>query len=95
MFGRLKSIGRNIRRDVAVVRLVLKDKRTPLLPKILLGAAVGYLLSPIDIIPDWIPVLGQLDDAIIVPALVVLAMKMVPEKVIEDCRAVVREAEAK
>ena len=69
-----------------VYQLVLKDRRTPRLAKFLLGLAVGYALSPVDLIPDFVPVLGYLDDIVLVPALVLLALKMVPREVIEDCR---------
>ena len=65
---------------------MLKDDRTPKIAKLFLGLAIGYLLLPFDIIPDFIPVIGHLDDLIIVPALVVIALKMVPKEVIEDCR---------
>ncbi len=91
MFDRLKSTGRSVRREIAVYRLVLKDTRTPKLAKLLLGGAIGYLLLPFDIIPDFIPVVGQLDDAIIVPAMVIAALRMVPKEVVEECRARVRE----
>jgi uncharacterized membrane protein YkvA (DUF1232 family) len=86
MFDRLKNLGGMFVRELKVYRLVLKDPRTPALPKLLLALAVGYALLPIDLIPDWIPVLGQLDDLIIVPALVWLALKMIPREVIEECR---------
>ena len=65
---------------------MLKDNRTPKLAGYLLGLAVCYILVPFDVIPDFIPVLGQLDDIVIVTILVILAMKMVPKEVIEDCR---------
>lgn len=87
MFNRLKSVTRSFKREINVYRLVLKDSRTPRPAKLLLCMAIGYLFLPFDVIPDFIPVLGQLDDLIIVPALVILALKMIPKDVIEDCRA--------
>jgi uncharacterized membrane protein YkvA (DUF1232 family) len=86
---RLKRTGLEIKREINVYRRVLKDNRTPKLAKILLGLAVGYLLLPIDIIPDFIPVIGHLDDLIIVPAMVIIALKMIPKEVIEDCRKMI------
>ena len=67
-------------------QLVLKDPRTPRISRIFLALAIGYLLLPFDIIPDFIPVLGQLDDLIIVPSLVALALKFIPQDVIDSCR---------
>jgi len=84
---RLKAVGRNLKREIQVYRLVLKDHRTPRLAKILLGLAVGYAILPFDIIPDFIPVIGQLDDLIIVPALIIVALKLIPKEVVEECRA--------
>jgi uncharacterized membrane protein YkvA (DUF1232 family) len=75
MFGKLKSAGRNLRNELRVYQLVLKDKRTPKISNILLGLAVGYILLPFDLIPDFIPVIGHLDDVIIVPLLVIAALK--------------------
>ena len=87
MLNRLKSVSRSLKREINVYRLVLKDSRTPRPAKLLLGLAIGYLLLPFDLIPDFIPVIGQLDDVIIVLSLVILALKMIPKDVIEDCRA--------
>src|SRR6266702_5386112 len=75
-----------IKRELRFFQLLSKDERTPRLSKLLLGFAVAYLLTPFDIIPDFIPVLGQLDDLIIIPVLVFMAMKLVPKDVIADCR---------
>ena len=86
MFDILKSTARNIERELKVYQLVLKDSRTPKLPKFFLGLAVGYMLLPFDIIPDFIPLIGYLDDIIIVPSLIAVALKMIPKEVIEDCR---------
>ena len=86
MLDKLKTLGKNIKREIAVYKLVIQDKRTPKLAKVLLGLGVGYLLLPFDLIPDFIPLFGQVDDAIIVSALIVLALKIVPKEVVEDCR---------
>lgn len=87
MLAKLQSVARNAKRELKVYQLVLKDRRTPRLAKALLVVAIGYALSPIDIIPDFIPVLGYLDDVILVPGLIALALKMIPHEVVADCRA--------
>jgi len=92
LWQRLKSIGVRLKREIRVYQLILKDDRTPRFSKILLSLAVGYALMPFDLIPDFIPIIGHLDDLIIIPALVLLAMKFVPSHVVEDCRARERAA---
>ena len=86
MFEKLKIYAKSFKREVRVYQLVLTDPRTPWLPRVILGIAITYLLSPIDLIPDFIPVLGQLDDLILIPALVWLALKTIPDEIITDCR---------
>ncbi|MAF12266.1 hypothetical protein CMK11_17610 [Candidatus Poribacteria bacterium] len=86
MFTRLKAIGRSLKREVDVYRLVLAHPRTPRLARWLLGLAVGYALLPFDLIPDFIPVLGHLDDVVIVPALVWSALRLIPPDVVAECR---------
>ena len=86
MFRKLKAIAKDFKRELEIWQLVVKDSRTPKPAKFLLWLAIGYLLLPFDIIPDFIPVLGQLDDLIIIPSLVILAVKMIPKTVVEDCR---------
>jgi len=83
---RLRELTRRFRQDVAIYRLVLQDRRTPRIAKLLLGAAVAYALSPIDLIPDFIPVLGHLDDLLIVPLLAGIGLRLIPAAVIEDSR---------
>ncbi len=94
MFDRVRAFTRQIKREIAVYRLVLADARTPLPAKIVLGAALGYLLLPFDLIPDFIPVLGQLDDLLIVPGLVWLALRLIPRAVVEDARRRVLDGES-
>jgi len=55
--------------------------------------AIGYLLLPFDLVPDFIPVIGQLDDLLIVPGLIYLALKMIPDEVVAECRRKVTEAD--
>jgi len=86
MFDWLKRIMRNFKREIRVYRLVLQDTRTPKLAKVFLGAAIGYFFMPIDLIPDFIPVLGQLDDLVIVSSLIFIALRLIPKEVVKDCR---------
>jgi uncharacterized membrane protein YkvA (DUF1232 family) len=90
MLEKLKTYAQILKREVKVYQLVLADPRTPWFPKMILGAAIVYLLSPIDLIPDFIPVLGHLDDLILIPALVWLALKIIPDEIVADCRQKVR-----
>lgn len=70
-----------IRREAALLKACYADPRTPRAARWLLGLALAYALSPVDLVPDFIPVLGQLDDLLIVPVLVFLALRMVPKEV--------------
>lgn len=84
--GRLKEIGEKFKRELQVYRLVLNDPRTPRAAKWILSLAILYAASPIDLIPDFIPVLGQLDDLVIVPTLVFISLKLIPAEVVTECR---------
>ena len=72
--------------ELALLRLLLGEPRVPRLSKWLLAAALGYAVSPIDLIPDFIPVLGQADDVLIVGGLCWLAYRLVPRDVMATCR---------
>jgi uncharacterized membrane protein YkvA (DUF1232 family) len=86
MRARLHAWGRALRRDARALRLATLDPRVPAAAKILAGMAVAYALSPVDLIPDFIPVLGQLDDLVIVPLMLWLAIRLVPADVWADLR---------
>jgi uncharacterized membrane protein YkvA (DUF1232 family) len=88
----LKSLTKHLKQEFAVYRLVLKHPQTPLIAKVFLGLAVGYLLLPFDLIPDFIPVLGQLDDVVIIPLLVYIALLFIPKYIIQSCRSQVQDA---
>ncbi len=83
---KLKSKVKQLKTEIAVLMIAYKDKRTPLVPKLIIGFTVAYLLSPIDLIPDFIPVLGLLDDLIIVPLLIKLSIKLIPAVVMIAAR---------
>ena len=83
-----------VRQKVIFYGQILRDPRTPWLSRVLLGMALGYLLMPIDLVPDWIPVLGIVDDALVVPGLVWLALRFVPREVVADHRERLRVSEA-
>lgn len=87
MIERLRAWARGLKRDVMALWLAARDPRVPMLPKLLAGLVAAYALSPIDLIPDFIPVLGYLDDLLIVPAGIWLAVRMIPAQVLDDLRA--------
>jgi uncharacterized membrane protein YkvA (DUF1232 family) len=86
LLERLKSVRLSLKREITLYRIVSRHPRTPRSARILLGAALGYLLLPFDLIPDFIPVLGHLDDAVLVPGLLYCALRLIPAGVIEECR---------
>ena len=77
---------KQLKTDMPAVFIALRRKGTPIPTKILAGVAVAYALSPIDLIPDFIPVLGYLDDVILLPALIALTIKLIPDDVFAECR---------
>ena len=82
----LKERARKLKADVPAVFLCLKDRDTPFLAKGIAAVTVAYALSPIDLIPDFIPVLGYLDDLLLLPALVALTVRLIPAGVWEKNR---------
>ena len=82
----LKEKAKQLKIDIPAVFLALKAKETPWYAKLLAALTVAYALSPIDFIPDFIPVLGYLDDLILLPALVALTVKFIPKNVFDEYR---------
>lgn len=87
----LKERARNLKADIPALFFAVKDKDTPIMAKILAGVMVAYALSPIDLIPDFIPILGYLDDIILLPALIALTIRLIPKSVMERNRRVSEE----
>ena len=83
---RMRRLFRKFKDEIQLYRNILADPRTPRMTRILLGAAVAYAVMPLDIIPDFIPVIGHLDDAIILPLLVYFALKAIPRSLLEEHR---------
>lgn len=87
MWVQLRNWARTIRRDVVIIWLAARDPRTPWQAKLLAGAVAAYALSPIDLIPDFIPVLGYLDDVLVVPVGIWLTVKLLPVALVVELRA--------
>jgi uncharacterized membrane protein YkvA (DUF1232 family) len=85
-YARLKRRAKRLKRQVWALFLAWKDPETPVLAKIIIAVTVAYAVSPIDLIPDFIPVLGKLDDLVILPALILLAIRLIPPEVTARCR---------
>ncbi|MCJ7770788.1 YkvA family protein [Candidatus Bathyarchaeota archaeon] len=86
-----KEKAKRLKTDVHALFLAFREPNVPWYAKALMALIVGYVICPIDLIPDFIPVLGELDELIIVPAGIALVMKMIPEATMEDCRRRARE----
>lgn len=88
----LKEKANQLKTDIYALYLAYRDPRVPLYANIFVAIVVAYALSPIDLIPDFIPVLGYIDDLIIIPAGIYLSLKMIPREVLEECREKARSA---
>jgi len=86
MLKQLKIWAQSIKRDIMALYLAAKDARVPWYAKALAAFIAAYALSPIDLIPDFIPVIGYLDDLIILPLGIALVIRMIPESVMDDLR---------
>lgn len=82
----IKRKAKELEFKLAAIYIAFKRKDTPVIAKVFAGLAIVYAFSPIDLIPDFIPVLGYLDDIIIVPALAAAAIRFIPKYIMEECR---------
>lgn len=85
-FATLKQRTRHLKAETYALYLAARDPRTPWYAKLLVAGIVPYALSPIDLIPDFVPVLGYLDDLILIPMGIALAIRLIPHPVLEACR---------
>lgn len=82
----LKNKAKTLKNEIATIYYAYQNPKTPLLPKIIILFTLGYALSPIDFIPDFIPILGCLDDLIIIPALITLSIKLIPKEIMDESK---------
>lgn len=86
MLTKLKNKVSNLKKETHTLYLVYKDSRVSWWKRLFLGVVIGYLFCPIDLIPDFIPVLGYLDDLVLVPLGISVALKIIPKEIVEECR---------
>jgi uncharacterized membrane protein YkvA (DUF1232 family) len=86
MLARLRERARLLKNEVIALGLVARDPRTPRLAKLVVLAVIAYALSPIDLIPDFVPVLGYLDELVLLPLAIRFALRLIPEHVLADAR---------
>ena len=92
---RLKAWARRMKRDAYALYLAARDPRVPWVAKIVAGLVAAYAFSPIDLIPDFVPVLGYLDDLVLVPFGILLAISLIPRDVMAEHRATAEAAEGR
>lgn len=86
----LRRIAASLKDELELYRKIWKHPQTPPLPRLLLGLALAYLFLPFDLIPDFLPLIGHLDDLLLVPSLIYLASRLVPAELIAECRVELR-----
>lgn len=91
MFDKINTWARGLKRQIFILYFACKDERVPWHAKAFTACVVAYAFSPIDIIPDFIPILGYLDDVILVPIGIMIALKMIPKSVLTDCEVKAEE----
>lgn len=88
MLEKLKQLASRLKAEFVFYQRLQKHPQTPKLAKALLWLAIGYVLMPFDLIPDFLPIIGQLDELVIVPLLLYFALKLTPTDIIAECRRV-------
>ena len=88
----LEQRARNLNAETFALYLAARDPRTPWYAKLFVASVVAYVLSPIDLIPDFVPILGYLDDLILVPLGIALAIRLIPGPVLDECRTKAQES---
>jgi uncharacterized membrane protein YkvA (DUF1232 family) len=91
LLAELKTRAHHLKADTLALYLAARDPRTPWYAKLLVAGIVAYAFSPIDLIPDFVPILGYLDDLILIPMGIALAIKLIPHSVLAECRARAQE----
>jgi uncharacterized membrane protein YkvA (DUF1232 family) len=86
MFAKIKLRAQELKREVRTLAIALRDRRTPWYAKTLIGLVLAYVVSPVDLIPDFIPVFGYLDDLLVVSGGIALTLKLIPADVLSDAR---------
>jgi uncharacterized membrane protein YkvA (DUF1232 family) len=95
VWSRWQARAKRLKLETWAVYLAYRDPRTPWVARLIALCVVGYALSPIDLVPDFIPVLGYLDDLILVPLGLAWAIKMIPQPVLDECREKARQDESR
>src|ERR687884_295408 len=95
VIARLRSRARELKRELIALALAVRHPRTPWYSRLIVAGCVAYALTPVDLIPDAIPIVGFIDDLIFIPLAIALAVRFIPAPVLADCRARSREIEAR
>lgn len=91
LLSALKQFAHNLKQEIFALYFAARHPQTPWYAKLLIVVVVAYAFSPIDLIPDFIPILGYLDDLVLLPMGIALAIKMIPEQVLPECRMQAKE----
>lgn len=91
MLQKLKKKVKELKKQSLVLYYAYSDKRLPFWKKLFIGLVIGYLFSPIDLIPDFIPVIGYLDDLLLIPLGIIISLKLIPPDILADSKKIAEE----